>query len=292
MNYRHHFHAGNFADVLKHTLLGALVAGLQRKEKGFVYIDTHAGRGAYDLTAARRGDSLERKPEWPDGIGRVWSVPGKPDTPSQVSEYVARVRAFDRGRGNTEAAPRHYPGSPWLVRSQLRPHDRMVLCEKHPEEHAALAAEFARMRRVTIQEADGYAALRGLLPPRERRALVLIDPPFENQNEYAQIAAALADGLKRLPAGTFAVWYPLTERARVEAFFGKVIRLEPPPTWTAELTIAGEAAAIKLRGCGLLVVNPPWQLDREIIPALHWLAAPLAQAEGASGELRWLVPER
>lgn len=292
MNYRHHYHAGNFADVLKHTLLGALVAGLQRKEKGFVYIDTHAGRGAYDLAAAARGDSLERKPEWPDGIGRVWSAAAAADTPSLITEYVARVRAFDRERGGAGEFLQHYPGSPWLVRAQLRPQDRMALCEKHPEEYAALAAEFAGTRRVTLQEADGYAALRGLLPPLERRALVLIDPPFEDQREYAQIAAALADGLKRLPGGTFAVWYPLTERARVEAFFAEVVRLGPPPTWTAELMIAGEDAPIKLRGCGLLVVNPPWQLDREIAPVLPWLAARLAQAEGASAELRWLVPER
>ena len=125
MNYRHHFHAGNFADVMKHALLGRLVAGLQRKEKGFLYLDTHAGRGSYDLTAAAQGDTLARQPEHPQGIGRLW---GRPDLPEGLAEYVALVKQFDREQGNPGEAPRFYPGSPWIARLLARPQERLVLC--------------------------------------------------------------------------------------------------------------------------------------------------------------------
>jgi len=288
VNYRHAFHAGNFADVFKHALLVQLARALQRKERGFLYLDTHAGRGSYDLAAAARGDTLVRKPEWPDGIGRLW---GKPDLPAPLADYVALVRDFDRDNGNTPGAPRFYPGSPRLVQRLARPQDRLALCEKQPGECAALRAEFALAHRATVQEMDGYVALRAMLPPPERRALVLIDPPFESQDEFAQTAAALRDGLRRLPGGMFAVWYPLTERARVEDFFAELLVLKLPPTLALELAIAGEGSDLKMRGCGLVVVNPPWQFDRAVEKFLPVLAELLAQAPGAGGTVHWLVPE-
>jgi len=288
MNYRHHFHAGNFADVFKHTLLVQLVHGLQRKEKGFLFLDTHAGRGRYDLSVAARGDSLERKPEYPDGIGRLWN---RAELPTALAEYVALVRAFDRASGNAEAEPRFYPGSPRLVAAVARGQDRLALCEKHPEEFGLLRDEFIFDHRSSVNQIDGYTGLRAMLPPMEKRALVLIDPPFEEQNEFAQIIDGVRAGLRRLPGGTFAVWYPLTERARVDAFFDALIALNPPPTFFAEVTIAGERAPMKMKGCGLAVVNPPWQLDREITPLLPLFADWLAQAPGGGARLRWLVPE-
>jgi len=288
MNYRHHFHAGNFADVFKHTLLVQLVHGLQRKEKGFLFLDTHAGRGRYDLSVAARGDSLERKPEYPDGIGRLWN---RAELPTALAEYVALVRAFDRASGNAEAEPRFYPGSPRLVAAVARGQDRLALCEKHPEEFGLLRDEFIFDHRSSVNQIDGYTGLRAMLPPLEKRALVLIDPPFEEQNEFAQIIDGVRAGLRRLPGGTFAVWYPLTERARVDAFFDALIALNPPPTFFAEVTIAGERAPMKMKGCGLAVVNPPWQLDREITPLLPLFADWLAQAPGGGARLRWLVPE-
>ncbi|MFT3780433.1 MAG: 23S rRNA (adenine(2030)-N(6))-methyltransferase RlmJ [Nibricoccus sp.] len=288
MNYRHHFHAGNFADVVKHVLLVQLVRGMQRKEKGFLFLDTHAGRGRYDLTAAARGDSLERKPEHPDGIGRLWNRAGLPEP---VAEYVSLVREFDRVSGGKGEQPQFYPGSPRLVQAVLRGQDRVALCEKHPEEFAALKDEFRRDRRASVQQLDGYTALRAMLPPPEKRALVLIDPPFEEQNEFAQIVDGLREGLRRMPACTFAVWYPLTERARVDAFFEELLPMNLPPTFAAEVMIAGEASVIKMKGCGLLVINPPWQIDRVISPVLPELAEILQQAPGAHGELRWLVSE-
>jgi 23S rRNA (adenine2030-N6)-methyltransferase len=286
MNYRHHFHAGNFADVFKHALLVQLVRGQQRKEKGFLYLDTHAGRGRYDLAAAAQGDTLARRPEWPEGVGRLWT---RTDLTPALEEYVAQVRAFDAADGAT--APRDYPGSPRLVCALARPQDRLALCEQHPDEFLALAAEFRAEPRVAVHERDGYGALRALLPPPERRALVLIDPPFEAQDEFARIVAALAEGLRRLPAGVFAVWYPLTERARVDAFFAELSRLALPPTLALELTVAGESSSLKMKGCGLAVLNPPWQFEQTAAPLLAQLADVLAHEPGAAASARWLVPE-
>ena len=288
MNYRHQFHAGNFADVMKHALLARLVRALQKKEKGFLVLDTHAGRGRYDLAAAATGDSLARKPEWPDGIGRLAA---RTDLPAALAEYAALVRDFDRRAGNSAATPRFYPGSPSLAQSLARPQERLVFCEKHPAECAALREEFQFSPGVEVREVDGYASLRALLPPTERRALVLIDPPFEAQDEFAQIAAALAEGLRRFASGVFAVWYPLTERARVDDFFAAVRALRPPATLAAELTIAGPVAPMKMKGCGLLVINPPWQFDREAEALLAFLAPVLAQAPGGGGRVDWLVRE-
>ncbi|GIK99825.1 MAG: ribosomal RNA large subunit methyltransferase J [Alphaproteobacteria bacterium] len=289
MNYRHQFHAGNFADVLKHALLVRLVRAMQRKPKGFVYLDTHAGRGAYDLERAARGDTLTRAPEWPAGIGRLWE---QGDLPEALVDYVGLVRAHDRARGNVTAEPRFYPGSPLLVETMARPQDRLALCELHPAECDALRAALPRGARATVQALDGYIAPRAMLPPPERRALVLIDPPFEAQDEYARIGNAVAEGLARLPAGVFAIWYPLTDRARVDAFADRLRALALPPTAVFELAVAGEGSGLKMRGCGLVVVNPPWQFEAEVMPAMKALAGLLAQGPGAAAECHWLVPER
>ena len=296
MNYRHHYHAGNFADVLKHAVLLRLLSGLQAKEKGILYLDTHAGRGGYDLSAAAGGLTRPRAPEWPAGIGRLWS---RRDLPPALADYVAAVRAFDgeararAGAAESPEGPRFYPGSPRLAQARLRPQDRAVFCERQPEEAAALAEEFAGLRRVSAQAMDGYAAPRAMLPPPERRALVLIDPPFEAQDEWARIVDALGEGLRRLPAGTFAVWYPLTQRARVDAFYRDLLRIKDlPPCFTAELLIGGEGSELKLWGCGVLVVNPPWGSAGPLGELAAWLAPVLAQAPGATGGVHWLVPEK
>lgn len=295
MNYRHHFHAGNFADVVKHVLLVQLVGALQQKPKGFLYLDTHAGRGAYDLTAATVGTTLARTPEWPDGIGRIWA---KSDPPKAVAEYIRLIREFDRAHGNLDPTPRFYPGSPWIAGAMARPEDRLALCEKHPAEFSALQREFeGAMRtgaraRVSTHEMDGYVAIRAMLPPAEKRALVLIDPPYEAQDEFQQVTEALRDGLRRLPSAVFAIWYPLTERARVQEFLGSVVALEPPPTLVAELAIAPDHSIRKLKGCGLAIVNPPWKFAAEATPVLEYLAPVLAQEPGGGVRVTWLVEER
>jgi 23S rRNA (adenine2030-N6)-methyltransferase len=289
MNYRHHYHAGNFADVVKHALLIGLIEALQRKPKPCVFLDTHAGRGRYDLLAADRGDSLARTPEWPDGIGRLWSEPAADDL---LARYVALVRRFGAERGGDEATLRWYPGSPWIAAALARPEDRLVLCEKHPDDFASLAAAFAGRPRVSVLPTDGYAAVRATLPSRERRALVLIDPPYEAQDEIAQIGGALRDGLGRLPSAVFAIWYPLTGRARTDEFVGMLRRDALAPTLTCEVEVAVPADEVKLRGCGLAVINPPWQFDATARPLLTALAVRLAAPAAPAPRLEWVVPER
>ncbi|MBI5769975.1 MAG: 23S rRNA (adenine(2030)-N(6))-methyltransferase RlmJ [Verrucomicrobia bacterium] len=289
MNYRHQFHAANFADVMKHVLLLRLLRAMQKKEKGFLFLDTHAGRGVYDLAAAAQGDSLARKPEWPDGIGRL---AGDAEWPAPVAEYLELVREFQEQQAGAGEGSRFYPGSPWFAARMARAQDRLAVCERQPEEFLALAAELRRVPRAAVHEMDGYTAVRAMLPPPERRALVLIDPPYEAQNEFARIVRALADGLRRLPAGVFAVWYPLTQRARLAEFFGELRAMNLPPTVALELMIAGDESPIKLRGCGLLVVNPPWQFEVEVRPALELLAKVLAQGPGDGARVEWIVAER
>ena len=273
---------------MKHALLVRLVAAMQKKEKGFLYLDTHAGRGSYDLTAGAQGDTLARQPEHPDGIGRLWT---RSDVPAELAGYLALVRQFDRERGNQADTPRFYPGSPWIVRMLARPQDRLALCEMHPEEFEQLDISISGQARVSVQERDGYGALRAMLPPPEKRALVLTDPPFEVADEFARMVTAVGEGLQRLPAGVFALWYPLTERARGDTFFDGLLELKLPPTFAMELMVAGERSALKMRGCGLVVVNPPWQFDRAAETLLAWLAATLAQEPGGGARSRWLVPE-
>ena len=295
MNYRHHFHAGNFADVWKHVLLRATVQALQRKEKGFLYLDTHAGRGTYNLEQAARGTTLERRPEWPEGIGRVETQAGD-DAPALVQDYVAAVRQFAAVRSpipteDEQSAARLYPGSPWLVKMMLRPQDRAMLFERQPEEGEALRQEFSTTRRARVEIADGYQAVRACLPPPERRALVLIDPPYEAADEFERVAEALSDGLRRLPGGTFLVWYPLSARAPIGALFEACRGLALPPTWLAEYRLFDNANGPGMHGCGVLVLNPPWRLDQETQPALQWLARTLAQSPESRVETRWVVPE-
>jgi len=289
VNYRHHYHAGNFADVMKHVLLVQLVRALQKKQKGLLCLDTHAGRGSYDLAAAATGDTHARTPEWPEGVGRLWTYPSA-ELPSGIAEYVALARAYDRREGNATPEPRFYPGSPLLVSLIARPQERLVLCERQPEEAAALKERFQFTQGSQVRETDGYGAVRALLPPLEKRAFVLIDPPFEAQNEWAQIVATVKDGLRRLPSGTFAIWYPLTERAKVDIFFAELRRLELPPTLAAELVVNPPSA--KMVGCGLVVVNPPWKFDGEAALTVEFLASLLGQGPGSRGDVLWLMPER
>lgn len=296
MNYRHHYHAGNFADVLKHTVLLHLLAGLQAKEKGILYLDTHAGRGGYDLSVAADGLSKPRQPEWPAGIGRLWN---RKDLPPAVADYVNAVRAFDaetRGlvgdASSADDGPRFYPGSPRLAQMRLRPQDRAALCERHPEEHDALLNNFEKRSKVSVHLLDGYTAVKAMLPPSERRALVLIDPPFEAQDEWANIVQAVTHGLRRLPGGTFAVWYPLTARAKVDSFYRDLLAIKGlPPCYTVELLIGGEGTGLKLWGCGVLVINPPWKSEGAMAESAEYLSSVLAQAPGAKGGVHWLIYE-
>jgi len=291
MNYRHHFHAGNYADVFKHVLLLQLLRAMQRKEKGFLYLDTHAGRGGYDLSAPSvLPDGREREPEYPAGIGRIWNT--AMEQSPVFREYLELVRRFNDRHGATGSDLKFYPGSPWVAKLALRPQDRMALCELRGEDAEALDFEFARETKVTVQAIDGYTGLKAMLPPPEKRALVLIDPPFERKAEFTDILQGIRDLLKRLPSAVCAVWYPVTERVRVDQFHREFMDLSPPPTLFAEISIASDGALIRMKGCGLLVLNPPWKIEAEIRAALPELVRALKVDGGASSQLGWLVPEK
>lgn len=292
MNYRHHYHAGNYADVFKHVLLFLLVRAMQRKEKGFLYLDTHAGRGGYDLsTAPVLPDGRERAPEWPEGIGRLW---GRAPAEPALAEFIGLLRRYLDRKGafptETEPLP-FYPGSPWIVQLLARPQDRLALCELREDDAEALAFEFRNRERISVHVMDGYTALKAMLPPPERRALVLIDPPFEAKGEFGAVIAGLREALRRFPGGTYAVWYPVTERARADEFHRAIADLAVPAL-VAELAVAGEASAVRMKGCGVLVLNPPWRIEDEIKPVLPGLAEALRVDAGASARTWWLVPER
>lgn len=284
MNYRHIFHAGNFADVFKHALLLPLVRGMQRKEKGFVFVDTHAGVGAYDLASVPAGRTLE----YADGIARLWTAESSHPV---VREYVELVRRFNRERGGTEAAPRYYPGSPRLASMLLRPQDRLALSELHPEDFLTLKEEFRRERGVAIQKVDAYSALRAYLPPPERRALVLIDPPYEDREETTRLHDAIDAMTTHFPSATYVVWYPITDRSGTDAFKMTLRTLALPPTLAVEFVVYGEERPDRLNGCGLLVLNPPWQIGRELLSVAETLRDALAVEPGASASLAWLREE-
>lgn len=265
MNYRHGYHAGNFADVLKHTALCELLRLLTSKDKKLFVLDTHAGAGGYDLDAplARRTSEAEA------GIARLAAMPSA-GMPSVVARYLAAVAAFDRKFGPAGGGLRRYPGSPRLIRAALRPGDRFIACELHPEEALALKREFAGDRAVEVRQADGYKALKALLPPIERRGLVLIDPPFEAADEFDRVLRALRQAVRRFATGCYAVWYPIKDDAAV-AFVRDLAAFKP---LTLELRLDAIEPG-KLAACGLGIINPPWRFEEAMREAMPWIAAGL-----------------
>lgn len=277
MNYRHLFHAGNFADVFKHVALMLLLRALQRKASPFCYFDTHAGAGRYDLALSE----AQRSGEFRDGIGRLWD--GEPES-GDLAQYLAAVRAL-----NPDGRLRFYPGSPCIARHLLRDRDRMVLCERHPEEYARLRAEFAGDRRVAVHERDGYEALKALLPPEERRGLVLLDPPYEQAGEFERVIAGLETAQRRWMTGIFAVWYPIKDRAAVTRFHTQLCAGSWRKALIAELALFPEDTTFRLNGCGLAIVNPPWGFDRALDGILPELRQRLARDVPARGSVTWLA---
>ncbi len=271
MNYRHGYHAGNFADVLKHTALCELLRLLLAKDKKLFILDTHAGAGGYDLG----GELAGRTGEAEAGIARLATAP-RDGMPAAVARYVAAVAAYDRkfgpSGGKPGGGPRRYPGSPRLIRAALRPGDRFVACELHAEDALTLKREFAGDRAIEVRVADGYKALKALLPPPERRGLVLIDPPFEATDEFERLLRAVRQGLRRFATGCYAIWYPIKDEAAAAAFVGA---LAVPKLLLMELRLGGGVGAGRLAACGLAVINPPWRFEEAMVEALPWIAAVL-----------------
>ena len=266
MNYRHAFHAGNFTEVLKHMALCELLRLLTAKDKKLFVLDTHAGAGGYDLES----DQAARTKEADAGILRLMAAP-RAGMPAAVARYLAAVAAYDRKFGRSAGPLRHYPGSPRLVRAGLRPGDRFVACELHAEDALALKREFAGDRGVEVRQADGYQALKALMPPVERRGLVLLDPPFEAADEFDRLARALKQALRRFATGCYAVWYPIKDEAAVATFKATLAGVK---ALILELRLHG-APEGKLAACGLAVINPPWTFQEAMAEALPWLGSAL-----------------
>jgi 23S rRNA (adenine2030-N6)-methyltransferase len=263
MNYRHAFHAGNHADCLKHALLLLLLEALQRKETPFAVLDTHAGRGIYDLSA----DEAARTGEAARGALRLQGLAEGP-----LGPFVAALAA--------QGFPARYPGSPALIRAALRPQDRLACCELHPEDHAALRAFFARDGQVAVHRRDAYEAIRALTPFPERRGLVLLDPPFEQEDEFGRLADAIAELHRRFRAGIVAAWYPVKHRAPVRDFHDTLRAARLRDVVAAELWLREPTDPRRLNGSGLVVMNPPFGFEAA---AGAVLAALLAALEGEAG---------
>jgi 23S rRNA (adenine2030-N6)-methyltransferase len=282
MNYRHAYHAGNFADVFKHALLARILAHLAAKDTPFRYMDTHAGIGLYDLTA----DEARRTGEAPQGVGRFLAAVRTPALEELFKPYIAALKAFNALDG------RFYPGSPLVAQHLLRPQDRLALAEMHPEDSRALARRMTKDVRVKVVAAtDGFAAAKAWLPPQERRGVVLIDPPFEQPDDFDRMAEAFAMARDKWATGMVALWYPRKGWRAADRFHRAVAALAIPKTLRLELDVDAGADETRLGGCGLIVVNPPWKLKEEAEAMLPFLARTLAQGAKTAWRADWLVGE-
>lgn len=275
LSYRHAFHAGNHADVLKHFVLMQLLQYLNQKDKPYWMIDTHAGAGVYALDQGYAAKNAE----YESGIARLWS---RNDLPAPLADYVQLLRKL-----NPDGTLRFYPGSPWVAMQQLRGDDRLRLFELHPTDSNLLHDNFQGAgRRVKVEEADGFAGLKAVLPPPPRRGLVLIDPSYEEKQDYQRVPAALRDALKRFETGMYAVWYPMLQRHESQLFAEKLKQL-PAKSWLhVSLTVNTPSMdGFGMHGSGMFVLNPPWTLKATLQSLMPYLVKVLGQDAGAAFNL-------
>jgi 23S rRNA (adenine2030-N6)-methyltransferase len=282
MNYRHAFHAGNFADVFKHAVLARIILYLQRKDGAFRVIDTHAGTGHYSLAS----DAAAKTGEWLDGIGRFREA----SLPAAAAELLKPY--LDIALPMVTGNPAAYPGSPQITRKLLRKQDRLTAIELHPEDSRKLAKAFAGDVQVRVINLDGWLSLGAHLPPKEKRGMVLIDPPFEERDEFDRIIEGLAKAHKRWPGGTYAIWYPVKDRTAVSNFRFALAQSGIADIIDAELIVRNTNGE-KLDGCGMAVINPPFTLEAEMKDIIAALAPLLAVEPGSGrGSVRRIAPEK
>jgi 23S rRNA (adenine2030-N6)-methyltransferase len=290
MNYRHAYHAGNFADVLKHSVLFALIEAMQAKPTPFAFIDTHAGSGCYSLDSTEAGKTGEYK----DGISRLLFPDLHPNSGKGHALPPLLRRWLDailRLPGNDHGL-KLYPGSPLQVANAMREIDSAQLCELHPEEASRLRDLFHHDHRVHVHQRNGYEALKALLPPKEKRGLVLIDPPYEAQDsEYRVIEKALKAALERWPTGVYAIWYPIKLRSQVQPFHRWLQHSGVRRVLRAELLVHPDDSPLRLNGSGMVILNAPWKLDEALRESLRVMAPMLSQERPAQWRLDWLVEE-
>ena len=279
MNYNHEFHAGNFADVFKHAVLCRVLHYLRGKPAAFRVIDTHAGAGVYDLT----GEKSTRGGEWQAGIGKLMAAQTSEAVAKLLSPYLEVVRAL-----NERDQLRVYPGSPALARAWLRPQDRLLACEFEPKTAAALRRNLRGDVRIKTLAVDGWTALNAYVPPKERRGLVLVDPPFEAKNDFSRLASGLAAAHRKWATGVYVLWYPIKGRGEADAFAKRLRRLAINQILRAEMLVAPLSNPSRLNGAGLVIVNPPWTLENELCVLLPALASILGESSGQF-KLDWLA---
>ena len=259
MNYRHIYHAGCFADVVKHIVLVLLLQKLQEKEKPFRMIDTHGGIGLYDL----RQDQAQKTKEYEEGIQQIWN---KEPIDVLIQPYMDLIKKLNPNSDLT-----YYPGSPWLTRQFLRQNDVLQVCELHPQDYQVLQDLFKGDQQVQVFHRDGYTSLKAFLPPVERRGLVFIDPPFEDKNEFSQVIKGLKEAYRRFPTGIYCIWFPIKELHSIRQFYQDLQALNIPKILAMEYIINSRFPTDCLNGCGMIIVNPPWQIDlilEKIFPLL------------------------
>ena len=281
MNYRHAFHAGSFEDVVKHAVLVRILLHLRAKPAAFRVIDTHAGAGLYDLS----GPEANRSPEWRAGIARLLAAQLGDPVRELLAPYLEVINGFNApnsnaansnaANSNAESPIVRYPGSPAIVCALLRAQDRLIACEREPTAAQALTRNLSRDRRAKAIAIDGWIALNAYVPPPERRGLILVDPPFEDGNDFTRLTSALAGAHRKWPGGTYLLWYPIKGRSAPDALVRDLRRLSIPKILRAELCVGETPLEGPLGGCGLMIVNPPWQLDNELSVILPGLAAAL-----------------
>ncbi len=280
LSYRHAFHAGNHADVFKHLTLSLILQALKRKTTPLCYIDTHAGAGRYDL-ASREAEKIG---EFRDGIARLWH---REDSSDLSRDYLAIVNDLNGPGGNL----RFYPGSPVIARELIRAQDRMVLIERHPTDHMRLAEEFSRVPRCRVEYGDGFELLKAFVPPLEKRGVVLIDPSYELKTDYKAVVALITEAVQRWATGVFVLWYPLIDRTTADQLLRRLLATEIRKMLRVEFGVRGPAIGDGLWGSGLVIINPPYQLNDQLKRLLPWLKRVLKATPDAPCSVNWLAAE-
>lgn len=277
MNYQHAFHAGGFSDVLKHWILVLLLEKLCQKPTPFGVLDTHAGAGFYDLST----EKSQKTQEYQDGIARLMHLS---DVPAAFASYITLIKQCQGLPDKLQ----HYPGSPYIIQQYLREHDSLIACDSHPETYRWLKRNIntEQNRQIALHEQDAYVAMKAFLPLKEKRGLVLIDPPFEKEHEFKQITEALKIALHRFQQGIYAIWYPIKHRPPVRTFHDSLKAIIPNKFLVAELLRRDDNDAKKLNGCGMVIINPPWELQETLATTMPWLVKHFAIDNSARVELR------
>ena len=283
MNYRHIYHAGNFADVFKHLIIARIIEYLKKKDHAFRVIDTHAGTGIYDLSA----DEAQKTGEWIDGIGRILSKPIDRQIEPLVNPWLDVVFALN---GSKEKLTR-YPGSPVLIRKLLRKQDRLTAIELHEADYKKLAVNFTGDYQARIIHLDGYLALGAHVPPKEKRGLILVDPPFEKTDEFKRLVEGLIKAYKRFPGGIYALWYPVKHYNELNWFMNELKGTGIAKILRLELRIKQRSQTPGLDGCGMIIVNPPYVLPKEMKQLKAFLLDRLAQDDHAQIIEEWINGE-